>query len=251
MVENRVVLVTGAGRRRIGNVVAHDLANAGMRIAIHYHRSAESAQETVRSIAQAGGHAHAFPADLRSTDEAGRLVREVEQTLGGLDVLVCTSALWSRKRLEETTGNDLQAHWELNAKATFVCCQQAGLLMARQARGGCIVTIGDWATVRPYADYSAYFLSKGSIPTLTRTLAVELAERNPSVRVNAILPGPVMLPEDLPEQERRQVVAATLLKREGRPEHIAQAVRFLIDNDYVTGVCLPVDGGRSIYAGGW
>ena len=120
--------------------------------------------------------------------------------------------------------------------------------MVKQQEGGSIVTIGDWATERPYLNYAAYFPSKGAIPTLTRTFAVELGTRNPAIRVNGILPGPVMLPLDLPEEERRQAIDATLVKREGKPENIAQAVLFFIDNDFVTGVCLPVDGGRTIYA---
>ena len=122
--------------------------------------------------------------------------------------------------------------------------------MVGQPEGGAIVTIGDWACARPYANYAAYFLSKGAIPTLTRTLAVELAARNRAVRVNCILPGPVMLPEDLSTPEVQGVVPGTLLKRLGRPEHIAHAVLFLVENDYVTGVCLPVDGGRTIAEGG-
>src|SRR5262249_21250203 len=105
-----------------------------------------------------------------------------------------------------------------------------------------------WACVRPYVNYAAYFPSKGAIPTLTRTLAVELATRNPRVRVNCILPGPVMLPPDLPEVERQQAIQATLVKREGSPDNIVLAVLHFIDNDFVTGVCLPVDGGRSVYA---
>ena len=83
---------------------------------------------------------------------------------------------------------------------------------------------------------------------MTRTLAVELGSRNPSVRVNCILPGPVMLPPDLPLAERNAAIQATLVKREGQPENIAQAVQFFIDNDFVTGVCLPVDGGRSVFS---
>jgi pteridine reductase len=77
---------------------------------------------------------------------------------------------------------------------------------------------------------------------------VELGTHNPAVRVNCILPGPVLFPPDMPEAERRQAIAATLVKREGKPENIAQAVEFLLNNDFVTGICLPVDGGRSIYA---
>ena len=120
--------------------------------------------------------------------------------------------------------------------------------MVRQAEGGSIVNLGDWAVARPYVNYAAYFPSKGAIPTLTRFLAVELGTRNPRVRVNCVLPGPVLLPPDLPEAERRQAIEATLVKREGRPENIAQAVLFFLDNDFVTGVCLPIDGGRTIYA---
>ena len=79
-------------------------------------------------------------------------------------------------------------------------------------------------------------------------LAVELAHRNPKARVNCVLPGPVMLPQDLPEAEKRQAIAGTLLKHEGSPRNVAQAVLALIDNDFITGVCLPVDGGRTVFA---
>ncbi len=86
--------------------------------------------------------------------------------------------------------------------------------------------------------------------TLTRTFSVELASRNPKVRVNCILPGPVMLPADLPENERQRSIAGTLVKHEGSPQNVALAVLHFIDNDFVTGACLPVDGGRTIYAAG-
>ena len=118
--------------------------------------------------------------------------------------------------------------------------------MAKQPEGGAIVTIGDWAVERPYPGYAAYFASKGAIPTLTRAFAVELAQRNRAIRVNCIMPGPVMAPEDLSEHELKGIVAGTLLKRLGRPENVAQAVLSLVENDYVTGVCLPVDGGRTL-----
>jgi pteridine reductase len=118
--------------------------------------------------------------------------------------------------------------------------------MTKQPDGGCIVNVGDWATERPYVDYAAYFPSKGAIPTLTRMFAVELARRNPRVRVNAVLPGPVMLPADLAPEEREAAIAATLVRREGSPQLVAKAVLSLVDNEFITGVCLPVDGGRTI-----
>ena len=163
-------------------------------------------------------------------------------------MLVNCAAIWESKRLEDITAADVRHYFETNTLSTFVCTQQAGLAMTKQASGGCIVTVGDWATARPYLNYAAYFPSKGAIPTLTRVMAVELGSRNPAVRVNCVLPGPVMLPPDLPEAEKQHSIDATLVKREGRPEHVAQAVLFFIDNDFVTGVCLPVDGGRTIFA---
>jgi pteridine reductase len=111
------------------------------------------------------------------------------------------------------------------------------------------VTFGDWAIERPYLNYAAYFPSKGAIPAMTRSLAVELGTRNPRVRVNCVMPGPVMLPPNLPAAEREQAIKATLVKREGQPENVVQAALHFIDNDFVTGACLPVDGGRTVYAG--
>src|SRR5262249_32482450 len=138
--------------------------------------------------------------------------------------------------------------FDINTLGTFLCSQQVGLAMTKQQDGGLIVNIGDWAEARPYLHYSAYFPSKGAVSVMTRCFAVELASRNPKVRVNCMLPGPVMLPPDLPEAEKRQSINATLVKREGSPKNIAQAVLSFIDNDFITGACLPVDGGRTVYA---
>jgi pteridine reductase len=120
--------------------------------------------------------------------------------------------------------------------------------MVQQSEGGVIVNFGDWAVIRPYVDYAAYFPSKGAVDAITRSMAVELGSRNPKVRVNAILPGPVMLPSEVGPEERAEVISNTLVKREGTPENVAQAVLSFIENDFLTGVLLPVDGGRSIYS---
>jgi pteridine reductase len=168
---------------------------------------------------------------------------------GRIDVLVNAAAIWKRKPLEQVTAADVREHFDTNALGTFLCCQQAGLAMVGQPEGGSIVNLGDWATIRPYTGYAAYFPSKGAVEALTRSLAVELGTRNPNVRVNCILPGPVMLPPDLPAGERQAAIRATLVQREGRPENVAQTVLLLIDNDFITGECLRVDGGRAIFAG--
>ncbi len=244
-----VALVTGSGKKRVGWHVADALAQRGYNLAIHYRSSAQEAAETVAFFQSRGIRAVPLHADLTDEVQVQGLIQRVVEQFGRIDVLANCAAIWKRKKLEETRAADVRLHFETNVLGTFLCCQQAGLAMVRQSEGGCIINIGDWAVARPYLNYAAYFPSKGAIPTLTRCLAVELGSRNPKVRVNCILPGPVMLPPDLADAERKQAIDATLVKREGRPENIAQAVLALIENDFITGVCLPVDGGRTIYGG--
>ncbi len=248
MATGKVALVTGSGKRRIGWHVAAALAKRGYSLAIHYHTSANDAEETVAAFRRDGIDADAFQADLTNEKTVQQLIERTLTRFGRMDVLVNCAAAWKSKPLEQVTAADVRQYFETNTLGTYLCSQLGGLAMVKQSEGGCIVTIGDWAMVRPYVGYSAYFPSKGAIPTLTRTLAVELGTRNPNVRVNCILPGPVFLPPDLPEAERKQAIGATLVKREGSPDHIATTVLFLIDNDFVTGVSLPVDGGRTVFA---
>ncbi len=251
MTEQKVALVTGSGKKRVGAHVAEALAARGYAIAVHYHTSASAAAETAASLA-ARFHVPAVPvaADLADEGAVRNMVAAVLARFGRIDALVNCAARWNRKRLEDVTTADVREHLDANLLGTFLTCQHVGLAMVRQAGGGAIVNVGDWADVRPYRDYAAYFPSKAAIPGLTRVFAVELGTRNPNVRVNAVLPGPVMLPPELSAEERNQAVAGTLVKREGSPANIAAAVLHFIDNDFVTGTCLPVDGGRTVFAEG-
>ena len=249
--EKPVALVTGAGRR-VGNAVAVELAAKGYRVVLHANRSRELADATARQLnsqgALPGATAIVLSADLSDEGATRRMIGAAREHFGRIDALVNNAAIWESKPLELTTAADVRRHFEINTLGTFVCCQEAGLTMVKQPGGGAIVNVGDWATARPYRDYAAYFVAKGSIPTLTRTFAVELGSRNPRVRVNAIVPGPVLLPQEMSTAERQAVVDATLAKREGNTHDVALAVMFLLENTFVTGACIHVDGGRSIYA---
>ena len=244
----RVALVTGSGKRRIGWHVADALADRGYALAIHYRSSVAEAEETVSDLKARGVEAIGCQADLSDEKAVRSMIENTLDRFGRLDVLVNCAAVWQSKRLEDVTAADVRFHFEANTLGTFLCAQHAGLAMVKQTDGGNIINLGDWAEVRPYLNHAAYFPSKGAVTTMTRCLAVELGSRNPRVRVNCIMPGPVMLPAGLPEKERRQVIDATLIKQQGSPKNIAQAVLFFIDNDFVTGVCLPVDGGRTVFA---
>jgi pteridine reductase len=262
-VANRpVALITGSGRRRLGSLIARGLAADGYRIAVHYHQSEAAARELVQELRELSDPANSgdptaanalpvaevFPADLRSRAAVQGLVASVVQVFGRLDALVNTASVWRPIPLEEITEQDLQEQFDVDLKGTFFCSQLAGLHMVSQSSGGAIVNFGDWGWERPYPNHSAYFAVKGAIPGLTRTMARELAQRNPKVRVNCILPGPVLLPPDADPEQRETLLASTLVRQVDRPDAIVNAVRYLVDNDFVTGVCLPVDGGRTIYA---
>jgi pteridine reductase len=244
----KTALITGSGKRRIGRYVADALADRGYALAIHYRSSGAEAAVAVESYRRRGIEAIAIQADLRDEAAVRSMIDATLSRFGRLDVLANCAAAYKSKKLEDVTAADVRFFFETNMLGTFLCSQIAGLAMVKQPEGGCIVNIGDWATHRPYINYAAYLASKGGIPTLTRTLAVELGSRNPAVRINCVLPGPVMLPADMPAAERKQAIDATLVKREGKPENIAQAVLFFLDNNFVTGACLPVDGGRSIFS---
>jgi pteridine reductase len=244
-----VALVTGGGRR-VGQGIALALAARGYRLALHANASLEAAEKSARELSAQGCQAIAVAADLRDQAATRAMILRVRDHFGRIDALVNNAAIWSAKPLEEVTPDDVRENFEISTLGTFVCCQQAGLVMAAQQQGGAIVNIGDWAIERPYRDHAAYFASKGAIPTLTRTFAVELGTRNPRVRVNCVLPGPVLMPEGTSPQEQREIIDATLVKRWGTVEELARAILFLLENSFVTGVCLPVDGGRSVFAPG-
>jgi pteridine reductase len=237
-----VALVTG-GAVRVGRSIVREFAVRGYRVGVHANTSLDRAQDLVIELNNAGHEAAAFGAELRDEEAARAMIDRVRRHFGRLDVLVNNAAIWSPTPLDTVGADDVRRFFEINTLSTFICCQHAGLAMAQQETGGAIVNIGDWAVARPYRNHSAYFISKAAIPTMTRLLAVELA---PRVRVNAVLPGPVLVPEGVSEAERRRAIQGTLLGRPGQPENIAQAVMSLVENDFITGVCLPVDGGRTL-----
>jgi NAD(P)-dependent dehydrogenase (short-subunit alcohol dehydrogenase family) len=240
--KGRAALVTGAGRR-VGKAIALALAGRGAMVAVHYHRSAAEAEAVVGEIARAGGKARAFRANLEELGEIEAMVEAVLGEFGRLDVLVNNASVFYRKPLEELTERDWDVNLDTNLKAPFFLSKLAAAAMKRQGAGK-IVSIGDWAGVRPYKNYLPYTVSKSGLIGLTRALAKALA---PEVQVNCVALGPVLAPEDYDDAEIRKLAAATLTGRLGSPDDVARAVLFLCEGtDFATGATLMLDGGRLI-----
>ncbi len=244
-----VALVTGSGAPRVGRAIANHLASLGCNCVLHANTSVDQANEAANEIA--GTHrveTLVVEGPVEASGTATKAVDAIIDRFGRLDILVNSAAIWKPTALEDVTAEEVKRYFDVNAVGTFRFAQVCGLQMTTQAFGGSIVNIGDWGTVRPYLDHAAYFPSKGAVESITRSLAVELSERNRRVRVNCIQPGTVLLADDTPEEQRRRLAECALVGRVGTAAEVAHAVQFLCENGFVTGVCLPVDGGRSVYA---
>lgn len=238
----KVALVTGAAMR-VGREIALALAKTGMHIAVHYRSSAGPALETVDRVKALGVEAELMQADLDELRQVKQLIDSVRERWGRLDVLVNSAAIFPRTPWDEIDETVWEQTIRTNLKAPFFTAWNAAGLM-RENEGGKIVFIADWAGFRPYRNYLPYVISKGGVITMTKAMAKELA---PDIAVNAIAPGPVMLPPDFSDEDANKIVDDTLLKRLGSPQDIAQSVVYLVAmTDFVTGHVMVVDGGRLI-----
>lgn len=238
--QGRAALVTGAGRR-LGRAIAIGLARAGCDVAIHFHASADGAEETAQAVRDEGRRAELVPADLREAGAARALPDRAVAALGRLDILVNSAAIMQRLEFATVTPEQWRAVLDLNLTAAFFAAQGAAPHL-RAARGK-IVNVADIAAFEVWPAYLPLNVSKAGVVMLTRGLARVLA---PEITVNAVAPGAVLPPDDWPEAARAHLAETTPLRRLGAPADVVAAVRFLLEQDYVTGVVLPVDGGRLI-----
>jgi NAD(P)-dependent dehydrogenase (short-subunit alcohol dehydrogenase family) len=238
--KGNAALVTG-GAHRVGKAIALALGRAGANVAIHYHRSAAPAEATLAELRALGVEATAIRGDLAVIAEVERVVDEATARWGRLDLLVNSAGIWGATPIGSVT----EARWEelldLNLRSAFFAAQRAA--PALRAARGAIVNIADVGALRPWRNHTPYLVSKGGLLTLTEALAKDLA---PEVRVNAIAPGPVLLPDDWTSEQAERAARSVLLRRLGRAEDVAQAAVYLASADFVTGVILPVDGGQRL-----
>lgn len=234
-----VALVTGAAHR-VGRALAVGLAADGYDIALHFHSSASKVGEAEEAIAAEGGRATLVQSDLRERDAPARLVADVVEAVGRLDVVVNSAAVMIRMPFGKVTATDWDNVLDLNLRAPFLIAQEAARHLPD---GGSIINITDLAAFEIWPGYMPHGVSKAGVVYLTRALARVLA---PRIRVNAIAPGTVLLPENFDPVFAAKLTAATPLGRDGSPEDVVQAMRYLLKASYVTGDTIIVDGGRHV-----
>ena len=240
--KGKVALVTG-GAKRVGKEIALALAARGCHVAITYRESAAEAEKTAREIRSKKVKALAVRADQRAPAQVREAVRQVLKTFGRIDILVNSASSFYPVPWDQVTEEIWEESMETNLSGPWYFSQAVGPRMKRQGAGK-IINISDVAVLSPWLDHLPYTVAKGGVVTLTLGLAKALA---PQVQVNAIAPGPILPPPDLGAAGRRVAAQKTLVKRWGSPKDIAAAVLFFCEgSDFVTGVVLPVDGGRRL-----
>lgn len=246
--EGRVALVTGASEG-IGRATAERLAAEGAHVMICARRP-EPLSEAEGAIRAAGGSVEARVLDVSDSDAYAATVAELAKRRGRLDMLVNNAMSVHYGPILETTLEAWRQDFAVNADAVFVGTREAMRVMIPQGSGS-IVNISSATGIRAMPNMASYSASKAALIQFTAVAAMEGALHN--VRVNAIVPGQVATPatlafEKMAPEKAEATMAAIPMKRSGRPTELAAAIAFLISDDasYITGVALPVDGGKAV-----
>jgi NAD(P)-dependent dehydrogenase (short-subunit alcohol dehydrogenase family) len=243
--QGKAALVTG-GAIRVGKAIALALADAGANILLNYHSSASEAMETAAEIESMGRQVLALRADVSQTAQVQALISAGIARFGRLDVLVNSASVWRRTPWADLDEGAWDQAFATDLRGAFLCARAAAPHLAAHADGA-IVNIVDLSALVPFPNMMAHSAAKAGLLNMTYALAMELA---PSVRVNAIAPGPVLPPPGYDAKLLEVTAQRTLLGRWGTPDDVAQAVVFLVRAPYITGVLLPVDGGERLRSRG-
>lgn len=239
-IEGKVGLVTG-GAHRVGRALVLGLARAGADVAIHYHSSGDEAAATADRVRALGRRAETFQADLSDPAAAAGLAGAVAGSMGRLDVLVNNASLFESTRFRDVSLEAWDRVMAVNLRAPFLLLQATASLLG--ASNGVAVNIADLAGVQVWPAFPHHGVSKAGLIHLTRVAARSLA---PDVRVNCIVPGTVLPPEDYTREQIETSIERTALKRIGSPDDVVEALLFLIRSDFATGSIVTVDGGRTL-----
>lgn len=235
----KVALVTG-GARRVGRAITLMLAEAGSHVAINYSASATAAAETVAQAQTHGVDALAICCDIADADAVAAMADQVRQRFGRLDILINSAGIFRATRIPTVDLAAWTAVADTSIHGTFFVTNALIPTMLTQD-AGVIINVLDMSIDLPWLHFSAHAVGKAGMAALTRQLALELA---PTIRVNGVVPGIVLPPDDFTIAQMESAAEKNLLKRWGTPHDVSHAVRYLIEADFVTGETIYVDGGE-------
>jgi pteridine reductase len=243
---DKVALVTGAVHR-VGCAIALELAKNGVHILVHYNRSDPSqVRDTLHDIKSLGVDAFGIQSDISKPEGVDAIFDAVHERFGRLDIVVNSASVFQRRELLEVSLDDWDLTMNVNLRAPFLITQRTAEVMAENAvPGGAIVNICDRSVDGPWKAYAHHGISKSALWSLTQISALSLG---PSIRVNAIVPGPIMKPagRNLSDDEWAKVGERTALNKTGSPQDVARAVCYLCQEDFLTGTLIHVNGGEHL-----
>jgi len=241
--QDRVAIITGGGSG-IGKAICLLFASEGAHLVIP-DINFQAAQEVAREVERRGRRALACHTDISEDDQVAELFQKTLEQFGKVDILINNAGIGILQPFLETTRENWDKHLKVHLTGTFICSQLAAREMIKR-RYGKIINIVSIAGIVGSVGRAAYGAAKGGMITLTKVMAMELAEYG--INVNAIAPGPILTPlleEALPEEDKREYTRTVPLGRFGKPEEVAMAALFLASDEssYITGQILGVEGG--------
>lgn len=239
--DTKIALVTG-GAKRVGRSIVEKLAQNGYDLVINHHSSDAEAHEVKLIVEQFGRRCLIAKADIQSPQAVQDMFIPIKEQFGRLDLLVNNASLYNKQPFPCDNFQPLHDSFGVAVYGSIYCANEAAKIMLQQG-GGVIINIIDLFAFYPRKNMMFHGISKAALASLTHYLAVELS---PTIRVNAIAPGPVLPPDQYSVERKIKCAERTLLKRLGTPEDVAKAVLYLADADYITGDILFIDGGSHI-----
>ncbi len=235
--KSQTALVTG-GAKRLGHATALHLAAQGYNIALHYHESKSEAVKTAQAIGKKGVRCALFSCDLADEHGVRQLVPQVYREFKNLNVLINSASIFVPNQFGDQDLTLFNSHWNINFKAPYLL----SCAFNRLVKQGQIINLIDTNVVKYETKHADYLLAKKALNEFTKMAAVQWG---PRIRVNGIAPGMILPPIDR-RDDRKQRAAQIPLQKVGDPRYIVSAVQFLLDNDYMTGQVLAIDGGEGL-----
>ena len=238
--EAKKIIITG-GATRIGAAIAKSLVGFNTKIAIHFNKSKNSALKLTKELEALGADVYLLKADLNNFKQANNLIKNAFKKMKGLDCLINNASIFENDNLVNFSEKSFSKHININLRAPAILIQNFNRLVKNNE--GCIINIIDQRIEKLTPFFFSYTLSKYSLASLTKTSAMKLA---PYIRVNGISPGPTLKNKRQSENHFKKQWKSILLRKKVDLDNICNGVKFLIENNSITGEIINIDGGQRL-----